>query len=140
VSRSTSGFTLIEMLVVITVIAVLASLVGPMVFRNVGDAKVTAAKAQLELFGVALDQYRMDNDDYPTTAQGLSALVAKPTSDPIPRNWRGPYLKKAIPLDPWGRPYLYKSPGDQHVNAYDLVTYGRDGKQGGEGEDGDLGG
>ncbi|HKV69635.1 MAG TPA: type II secretion system major pseudopilin GspG [Gemmatimonadales bacterium] len=132
------GFTLIEMLVVIVVIAILAGLVGPMVFQNVGDAKVSAAKAQLELFGLALDQYRLDNDYYPSTAQGLEALRTQPTGDPAARNWRGPYLKKLVPLDPWGRPYLYKSPGDSSRAGYDLLTYGRDGKVGGTGEDGDL--
>jgi general secretion pathway protein G len=140
VSRSTDarGFTLIELLVVIVVIAILAGLVGPMVFRNVGDAKVTAAKAQLELFGLALDQYRLDNDYYPSTAQGLDALRTVPQGEPGARNWRGPYLKKAIPLDPWGHPYIYKSPGDKNPNGYDLLTYGRDGRSGGDGEDADL--
>ncbi len=138
--RSTrrGGFTLIELLVVIVVIAVLAGLVGPMVFRNVGDAKVTAAKAQLELFGLALDQYRLDNDYYPSTAQGLDALRSPPQGEPAAHNWRGPYLRKAVPLDPWGRPYLYKSPGEKNQNTYDLLTYGRDGKTGGDGEDADL--
>ena len=139
-SRSTDarGFTLIELLVVIVVIAILAGLVGPMVFRNVGDAKVTAAKAQLELFGLALDQYRLDNDYYPSTAQGLDAVRTVPQGEPGARNWRGPYLKKAIPLDPWGHPYIYKSPGDKNPNGYDLLTYGRDGRPGGDGEDADL--
>jgi general secretion pathway protein G len=140
VSPSTErrGFTLIELLVVIAVIAILAGLVGPMVFRNVGDAKVTAAKAQLELFGLALDQYRLDNDYYPSSAQGLDALRTMPQGEPAARNWRGPYLKKAVPLDPWGHPYLYKSPGEKNPNGYDLLTYGRDGKLGGDGEDTDI--
>lgn len=139
-SRNTEcrGFTLIELLVVILVIAILAGLVGPMVFRNVGDAKVTAAKAQLELFGLALDQYRLDNDYYPSSAQGLDALRAVPAGEPAARNWRGPYLKKPVPIDPWGRPYLYKSPGEKNPNGYDLLTLGRDGKPGGDGEDADL--
>ena len=138
--RSTRhGFTLIELLVVIVVITVLAGLVGPMVFRNVGDAKVTAAKAQLELLGLALDQYRLDNDYYPSTAQGLEALRSLPPGEPAARNWRGPYLKKPVPLDPWGRPYLYKNPSENNPNGYDLLTYGRDGRPGGEGEDGDVG-
>jgi general secretion pathway protein G len=133
------GFTLIELLVVIVVIAILAGLVGPMVFRNVGDAKVTAAKAQIELLGLALDQYRLDNDYYPSTAQGLEALRTVPAGEPAARNWRGPYLKKGTPLDPWGRPYVYKSPGDRNAGGYDLLTYGRDGRPGGAGEDGDIG-
>jgi general secretion pathway protein G len=139
VSPSTNrGFTLIEMLVVIVVIAILAGLVGPLVYRNVGDAKVSAAKAQLELFGLALDQYRLDNDYYPSTAQGLDALWAAPVGEPAVRNWRGPYLKRSVPVDPWGRPYVYKSPGDSTATGYDLLTYGRDGKAGGVGEDADL--
>ena len=133
--RSTRGFTLIELLVVIAVIAVLAGLVGPMVFRNVGDAKVTAAKAQLELFGLALDQYRLDNDYYPSTAQGLEALRAAPQGEPAARNWRGPYLKKPVPLDPWGRAYTYAVA----ASGYALFSLGRDGKEGGEGEDHDIG-
>ncbi len=134
-SRNTDGFTLIELLVVIVVISVLAGLVGPMVFRNVGDAKVTAAKAQVELFGLALDQYRLDNDYYPSTAQGLDALRAAPQGEPAAPRWRGPYLKKPIPLDPWGRPYVYRN----EANAYALYSLGRDGKEGGEGEDRDIG-
>ena len=140
-SRSTSppaGFTLIELLVVIVVIAILAGLVGPMVFRNVGDAKVTAAKAQLELFGLALDQYRLDNDYYPSTTQGLEALRTLPSGEPGARNWRGPYIKKSIPLDPWGRPYVYRGPGEKSSDGYDLITLGRDGQPGGSGEDADI--
>ena len=138
-TRPSTGFTLIELLVVIVVIAILAGLVGPMVFRNVGDAKVTAAKAQLELFGLALDQYRLDNDYYPSTAQGLASLRALPAGEPAARNWRGPYLKKPIPLDPWGRPYVYRSPGEKISNGYELLTLGRDGQPGGSGEDADIG-
>jgi len=139
IPHSALGFTLIELLVVIVVITVLAGLVGPMVFRNVGDAKMTAAKAQLELFGLALDQYRLDNDYYPSTAQGLEALRSLPAGEPAARNWRGPYLKQPVPRDPWGRPYLYMSPGEKNPSAYDLLTYGRDGRPGGQGEDGDVG-
>src|SRR5687767_7286990 len=109
-----------------------------MVFRNVGDAKVTAAKAQVELLGLALDQYRLDNDYYPSTAQGLAALRTVPEGEPAARNWRGPYLKKDVPLGPWGRPFIYKSPGERNTSGYDLVTHGRDGKPGGQGEDGDV--
>lgn len=137
--RPTAGFTLIELLVVIAVISVLAGLVAPAVFRNVGDANLTAAKAQIELLSLALEQYRLDNGDYPSTAQGLAALRAPPAGEPPARNWRGPYLRKPVPLDPWGRPYVYRSPGDGDRAAYDLLSYGRDGQPGGAGEDGDVG-
>lgn len=132
------GFTLIELLVVIVVISLLAGLVGPLVFRNVGDAKVSAAKAQIELFSLALDQYRLDNDYYPSTAQGLEALRTAPAGEPAARNWRGPYLRKAVPLDPWGHPYVFVSPGLRNPTSYDLLSYGRDGQPGGTGEDADV--
>lgn len=133
-----SGFTLIEILVVITVIAILASLVTPMVFRNVGDAKTSAAKAQVEILGLALDAYRLDNDYYPATTQGLEALRRMPAGQPAARNWRGPYLKKEVPLDPYGRPYVYRSPGEVNAETYDLLSLGRDGEPGGTGEDADI--
>jgi general secretion pathway protein G len=132
------GFTLIELIVVIVVIAILAGLVGPMVLGNVGDAKIQAARAQIELFGLALDAYRLDNDVYPTTEQGLAALRVRPTAEPVPRRWRGPYLRKEVPLDPWGRPYVYRAPGEMNPEAYDLVSLGRDGRSGGSGEDADI--
>ena len=132
------GFTLIELLVVIAVISLLAGLVGPLVFRNVGDAKVSAAKAQIELFSLALDQYRLDNDYYPSTTQGLEALRSQPTGEPAARNWRGPYLRKAVPLDPWGHPYVYACPGMHNPTSFDLLSYGRDGQPGGTGEDADI--
>lgn len=137
-TRPTEGFTLLELLVVITVIAILAALVSPMVFHNVGDAKVSATKSQIEMLGLALDAYRLDNDYYPSSAQGLDALVQSPAGDPVPRNWRGPYLKKGVPVDGWGRPFIYKSPGELNVTSYDLSSLGRDGLPGGSGEDADL--
>jgi general secretion pathway protein G len=137
-TRSSTGFTLIELLVVISVIAILAALVSPMVFRNVGDAKVSATKTQIEMLGLALDAYRLDNDVYPSTRQGLAALIRITDSTPIPRNWRGPYLKKGVPLDGWSRPFVYKSPGSQDPENYDLLSLGRDGLPGGTGEDADL--
>ena len=135
---SRDGFTLIDILVVITVIAILAALVSPMVFRNVGDAKSVAARSQIETLGLALDTYRLDNDYYPATNQGLAALERPPAGDPAARNWRGPYLKKLVPPDPWGRPYVYLGPGQVNPNGYDLYSLGRDGVAGGEGEDADV--
>jgi len=132
------GFTLIELLVVIAIIATLAAVVAPAVFRNVGDAKVNAAKSQVEIFALALDSYRLDNDVFPTTAQGLEALRVQPTLGDPPRNWRGPYLRKLVPRDPWGRPYLYVAPGKENPTSYDVYTLGRDGAIGGEGEDADI--
>ena len=137
--RGRAGFTLIELMVVIVVISILAGLVAPLVFRNVGDAKVSAAKGQIELFALALDQYRLDNDYYPSTAQGLEALRTAPGGEPAPRNWRGPYLRKPIPLDPWGHPYVYVCPGITNPSSYDLLSYGRDGRPGGTNEDADIG-
>jgi general secretion pathway protein G len=135
-SRRT-GFTLIEILVVIVVIAILATLVAPNIFQHVGAAKSATAKSQVEMLGAALDAYRLDNGTYPSTQQGLNALWEKPTIDP-PANWRAPYLRKAVPLDPWGRPYDYQFPGQQNLQGYDLISYGADGKPGGEGEDADI--
>jgi len=136
-SRLRAGFTLIEILVVIVVIAILATLVAPNIFQHVGAAKSATAKTQIEMIGAALDAYRLDNGQYPTTEQGLAALWEKPTVDP-PNNWRSPYLRKPVPLDPWGRAYVYLSPGQVNPQGYDLETYGADGKPGGEGEDADL--
>ncbi len=133
-----TGFTLIEVMVVIAVIAMLAALVGPNVFRNVGTAKDAAARSQIELLGAALDSYRLDNGRYPMTAQGLEALRTAPTVHPLPNNWRGPYLRKEVPLDPWRNPYIFLSPGAVNPTGYDLLSLGADGELGGEGEDGDM--
>ena len=135
---SPRGFTLIELLVVIIVLGLLAGLVGPRIVGHVSEAKSATARTQIELLGVALDSYRLDNGSYPTTEQGLAALEQKPTRNPVPANWRGPYLKKDVPDDPWGRPYVYVSPGKENPTSYDLYSLGRDGKVGGEREDADL--
>ncbi len=135
--RFRRAFTLIEVLVVIVVIAILATLVAPSLFRNVNDARFTTAKAQIESFGTALDTYRLDNGRYPTTAQGLGALWQKPVIDP-PSGWNEPYLRKPVPDDPWGRPYLYVAPGKVNPGSYDLLSYGADGRPGGEGENADI--
>jgi general secretion pathway protein G len=136
--RARSGFTLIEILVVIAVIAVLAALVAPNVFRHVGAAKEAAARSQIEMLGAALDAYRLDNGRYPTTVQGLKALWEQPDLEPRPSNWRGPYLRKQVPQDPWGNGYVYVSPGEQNARGYDLTSLGADGHRGGEVEDSDI--
>jgi general secretion pathway protein G len=132
------GFTLIELLVVIIVLGLLAALVGPRILGRVSEAKTATAKTQVELLGAALDNYRLDTGSYPTTEQGLDALQKAPTREPVSLNWRGPYLKRDVPVDPWGRPYVYKSPGEHNPTSYDLSTLGRDGQPGGEGEDTDV--
>lgn len=136
--RRPAGFTLMEMLVVIAIIATLVAVVAPQVFRNVADAKVNAGRSQLEMFGLALEAYRLDNDVYPSTEQGLAALRSLPSLGAAPRNWRGPYLRRLTPLDPWGRAYVYLAPGRENRDGYDLYTLGRDGQPGGAGEDADL--
>ncbi|MBA3466682.1 MAG: type II secretion system major pseudopilin GspG [Gemmatimonadaceae bacterium] len=133
---SRSGFTLIEMVVVLAVIALLAALVGPQIVGRVSEARGTSAKAQIELFSTALENYRLDNGGYPTTSQGLAALRTKPASAPTPFNWRGPYLRKAVPADPWGKPYQYRSSSDGA--PFEVASYGRDGRPGGVGEDADI--
>ena len=132
--RGQGGFTLIELLVVIIVLGLLVGLVGPRLFGRVGQSKQAAAKAQIELIGAGLDQYRLDVGSYPQTAQGLEAMQANPGTAP---NWNGPYLKKAVPRDPWGNPYKYRCCPGQHGD-YDLWSEGADGAPGGEGENADV--
>jgi general secretion pathway protein G len=136
-SARRSGFTLIEILVVIVVIAILATLVAPNIFQHVGAAKDATARSQIEMLGAALDAYRLDNGRYPTTEQGLAALWEKPTVDP-PANWRAPYLRKPVPLDPWGHAYNYTFPGQVNTQGYDLLSYAEDGKPGGDGANADI--
>ena len=127
------GFTLLELLVVVAIIGLLAGYVAPRYFGQIGKSEVNTAKAQIDALEKALDQYRLDVGRYPTTEMGLSALVTRPANEP---KWSGPYLKKAVPLDPWGKPYLYKMPGDH--GEFDLLSYGKDGQRGGTGEDADI--
>jgi general secretion pathway protein G len=131
--RRERGFTLIELMIVIIILGLLAALVGPKLFGKVGAAKQKAAKAQIELFGTALDALRLDVGRYPNTEEGLKSLREKPSGM---ENWKGPYLPKEIPNDPWGKPYVYRSPGEH--GDYDLLSYGLDGAQGGEGENEDV--
>ncbi|HUG39510.1 MAG TPA: type II secretion system major pseudopilin GspG [Longimicrobiales bacterium] len=137
-ARARGGFTLIEVMVVIVVITLLAALVAPNVFRNLGTAKDGAARSQMEMLTAALDAYRLDNGRYPTTQQGLEALWTEPVAEPLPQAWRGPYLRKAVPRDPWGNAYIYRNPGEENPNGFDLLTYGADAAPGGEGEDADI--
>lgn len=130
---SSKGFTLLELLVVVAIIGLLAGYVGPKYFGQLGKAEVKAARAQISALEKALDHYRLDTGHYPTTEQGLQALVKKPASEP---KWLGPYLQKDVPPDPWGKAFIYKSPG-QHGD-FDLSSLGRDGKPGGTGEDADI--
>ncbi|MBY0492081.1 MAG: type II secretion system major pseudopilin GspG [Gemmatimonadaceae bacterium] len=133
-----SGFTLLELLVVIAIIAILASFIAPSIFRNVSDAKSTTARSQIETFTLALNAFRLDNDRFPTSDEGLQALRARPVSLDEQSTWKGPYLTKDIRPDPWGRPYVYRSPGDVEAGSFDLYSLGRDGRIGGDGEDADI--
>lgn len=135
---SRRAFTLLEIIVVIIVLALLAGLVAPQIFGRVSEAKSATARTQIELLGTALDNYRLDNGAYPSTEQGLQALREKPTRVPIPANWRGPYLRKDVPNDPWGRPYRYRFPGERNAATFELSSLGRDGQPGGTGEDADI--
>ncbi len=132
--RNQRGITLIEMLVVVTIIALFAALVGPKLFGNVDKAKRTAAVDQINTFMTALGNYKLDTGVFPTTEQGLQALRVKPENQP---QWAGPYLTKDIPMDPWGRPYLYKYPGE-HGDEPDIISLGADGQPGGEGNNADV--
>ena len=127
------GFTLLELLVVMVIIGLLASYVGPRYFGQIGKSEVRTTQAQIDSFGKALDQYRLDTGHYPSTELGLNALVAPQANEP---KWLGPYLTKAVPLDPWGNPYQYKSPGEH--GDYDLLSLGKDGQPGGAGEAADI--
>ena len=130
--RCNRGFTLIELLVVMVIVGLLVALVGPRVFPKLGKGKQAAAKAQIELLAQSLDHFRLDVGRYPTTQEGLGSLVTNPGT----QNWEGPYLKKGLPNDPWGKTYQYQCPGTH--GEYDLFSYARDGSPGGEGEDKDI--
>ena len=128
----THGFTLLELLVVVAIIGLLAAYVGPKYFAQVAKSEQTVAKTQIQAFARALGTYRLDVGNFPTTEEGLNALVVKP---PGAEKWNGPYLDKTVPNDPWGRPYLYRATDDD----FEVMSYGKDGQPGGTGENADLG-
>jgi general secretion pathway protein G len=132
-ARAARGFTLLELLVVLVVLGLLVSIVGPRYFSQLGKSEGKAAQTQIASVVKALDMYRIDMGKYPTTEQGLAALSAQPANEP---RWRGPYLAKAVPPDPWGRNYVYKSPGD--TGEFDLMSFGKDGAPGGTEENADI--
>jgi general secretion pathway protein G len=134
INQKSRGFTLLELLVVMVIIGLLVGYVAPMYFKQVGKSEVKVARAQIESFGKALDQYRLDTGHYPTTEQGLAALITKPADE---TRWDGPYLKKGIPTDPWGTAYTYKRPGTH--GEFDIISFGKDTVPGGTGEDADIG-
>lgn len=129
-----SGFTLLELLVVIVIIGLLAAYVGPKYFAQLGKSEVTIAKAQMEAFEKSLDTYRLDVGRYPSTEEGLGALMVAPAA--AGAKWNGPYLKKGIPLDPWGNAYQYRAPGAK--GEYEIMSLGKDGQPGGTGENADI--
>jgi general secretion pathway protein G len=131
--ESSAGFTLLELLVVVVIIGLLAGFVAPRYFGQVGKSELAVAKAQIDALEKALDQYRLDIGSYPNNEFGLRALVERPADQP---KWAGPYLRKAVPLDPWGKPYVYKVPGEK--GDFDLASYGKDGQPGGTGEAADI--
>ncbi|WP_150120695.1 MULTISPECIES: type II secretion system major pseudopilin GspG [unclassified Sulfitobacter] len=131
-----AGVTLIEMMVVLVIIALVAAIIVPNVIGRPDEARATVAQTDIRAIGSALELYRLDNQSYPTTAQGLAALAERPTAPPEPRNWvAGGYLQ-SVPLDPWGNAYLYRSPGD--TGPFDLVSLGADGAPGGDGVNADI--
>lgn len=130
-----AGVTLIEMLVVVTIIGLFVALVGPGLFKKADAAKITATRSQIESFMTALGQYKLDTGVFPTTEQGLLALRVKPSDM---AQWAGPYMPKDIPKDPWGHDYLYKFPGDHGGDEPEIISYGADGQPGGEGINADI--
>jgi general secretion pathway protein G len=136
--RRSAGFTLVELVLVVTIIAILAGAVMVQATNRTKMARRARALEDIRVFELALDMYTADSGAPPTTQQGLVALRKKPTSAPVPRNWNGPYIKKAVPKDPWGNEFVYRSPGQQNPDGYDVICYGADGQPGGEDDDADI--
>jgi len=137
--RNERGWTLIELMVVMAILVMLAAVITTQVVKRVEDAKVAVAHADIQSMETALDLYHVHNGTYPSSQQGLQALVEKPTSEPEAKNWDGPYLKKGVvPTDPWDRGYVYTEPGEHNTDSFDLYSLGRDGVEGGEGKDADI--
>jgi general secretion pathway protein G len=128
-----AGFTLMELLLVLMIIGMLAALVGPTLYQRIKPAKQSATRAQLANFSTALDAFYVDCERYPTTQEGLTALRDRPEGA---EKWNGPYLKKEVPMDPWGHPYVYRAPG--RSGGYEIVSYGADGREGGDGDNADI--
>lgn len=130
--RNENGFTFIEIMVVVIILGILAAIVLPKFTGRTQEAKVNAAESQVGVFATVLDAYELDNGSYPITAQGLKSLREQPTTPPIPKSWKGPYVQKPIPQDPWKNDYVYKSPGSHNKRSYDVSSFGPDGQEGGE--------
>jgi general secretion pathway protein G len=137
IPRHSRGFTLLELLVVVAIIGLLAAYVGPKYFTQIGRSEQAVAKSQLEAFSRALGAYRIDVGSFPTTEEGLAVLNTKPSDSAKATKWNGPYLEKSAPLDPWGKPYIYRSPGSK--GDFELISYGKDGQPGGTGDAADIG-
>lgn len=134
IAQLAQGFTLLELLVVMVIIGLLAGYVGPKYFAQIGKSEIKVARAQIDALEKSLDQFRLDTGHYPSAEEGLAALVTRPANE---AKWDGPYLKKGVPADPWDSPYVYKIPGEH--SEFDLLSYGKDGRLGGEGEAADIG-
>lgn len=131
--KRAKGFTMMELLIVLVIVGLLAALVGPTLYQQIKPARQSAARAQIENFATALDSFYINVGRYPTTQEGLSVLRTKPEGE---EKWKGPYLKKEVPSDPWGNPYMYQSPGRN--GGYEIVSYGADGREGGEDDNADI--
>jgi general secretion pathway protein G len=133
------GYTLIEILAVLTLLAFIITMVAPNIINSLQSGQIKAARSQISSTENVLNSYYLDNSCYPTTEQGLKALIEKPTASPIPDTWNGPYIQKnKIPADPWGHELHYKSPGEHNSESYDLFSFGKDNAEGGSGANADI--